>query len=78
MSKYLLDGIAETTGDALADISSKGAGSQGELTDYSFQPDAGNVSQLLFLGHHIAAQSIHDGLHLILLYLVYKRAKAVT
>lgn len=38
--------------------------------------DGGDVSQLLFVGQHVGAQRVHDGLHLVLLHLAHQRAQA--
>lgn len=52
------------------------AGRGRQLADDGLEADGGDVSQLLFVGQHVGAQRVHDGLHLVLLHLAHQRAQA--
>lgn len=46
-----------------------------QFGDDGFQAHAGNVSQLLFIGHHVGTKRVHHRLHLTFLYLSHQRTK---
>lgn len=50
--------------------------SQRQLGDHRLQSHAGNVSQLLFVRHHVRTQRVHHRLHLRLLHLTHQRSQA--
>ena len=73
---YLSDSAGESAGDFFADAGGQGRGGRGQFADDGLEADAGDVAELLLVGEHVAAQRVHDRLHLELLHFVHQRTQA--